>query len=365
MKTKRLDVLSQRIQEQLLSRLLSERTRTAAAAATDLVRDLLYRGFLSRNDSVERRRISTRPAPSLNGEGNTLADHLGKLVDNRLERLSHCRHWRHAEDPVEAVHDLRVASRRLRAFINVFRPLLDSEIIERTEKPLRRVTRAARSLRDLDVQVELLIDRLEHAASDAERGALEHLLEQLETGRSRAGRRAEKRLGKVDFDELQVSVSAALGETVARLPHERSEAAVLARELLDPFVDQAAKDKPADDGLEYPEEMHRLRVDLKKLRYGMELFQPAFGDSYDALYARVEGLQELLGKHHDLVVLGGIVEELIERLRNKQRHTLLVGLETLRDQLLRERRQFLARFRAEGFEADWWRRSIRDALVTH
>jgi CHAD domain-containing protein len=162
-----------------------------------------------------------------------------------------------------------------------------------------------------------------------------------------------------------MSISAALGETVARLPHDPSEMGVLALELLERLVDQASKDKPADDGIEYPEEMHRLRIDLKKLRYAMELFQPIFGDDYGALYERVERLQELLGAHHDLVVLGEIVEDLKDRLRTKHRETLLSGLETLNDQLVRERRDLLARFRAEGFEPDWWRRSIRDALVAH
>jgi triphosphatase len=366
---KRLDALTQRIQESLLARRLGERTLHAAFAASELLRELLQGARRSDDgDSNNREPAPPSRAPSprpASGQPGSLSDHLGTLIEKRLARLNQCRQWKATDDPVEAVHDLRVASRRLRAFVDVFHPLLDAEILERTEKPLRRITRAARSLRDLDVQTELLVERLEHASTDAERGALEHLLEQLELGRGRAERRVDKRLAKIDFDELQVSVSAALGETVARLPHDPSETGVLAHELLERLVEQASKDKPADDGIEHPEEMHRLRIALKKLRYALELFQPAFGDEYGGLYERVEGLQELLGAHHDLVVLGEIVERLKERLRSKHRETLLSGLETLNDQLLRERRELLARFRAEGFEPDWWRRSIRDALVTH
>jgi CHAD domain-containing protein len=359
---KRLDALTQRLQERLMARGLGERTLHAAVAATELVRDLLQAARHSGNGKTTAAWPTTgHPPPQ--GSPGALSDHLGVLVDKRLDRLNQCREWRSTDDPIEAVHDLRVASRRLRAFIDVFRPLLDSEIVERTEKPLRRITRAARSLRDLDVQTELLVKRLARASTDAERGALEHLLEQLELDRDRAERRAEKRLRKVDFDELQVSMSAALGETVARLPHDASAAGALANELLERLVDQASRDKPADDGIEYPEEMHRLRIDLKKLRYAMELFQPVFGDDYDALYERVEDLQELLGVHHDLVVLGEIVDDLKDRMRSKHRETLLSGFEALNDQLARERRQLLARFRAQGFEPDWWRRSIRSSLV--
>lgn len=358
---KRLDALTRRIQDRLLARRLGERTLHAASAATELVRGLLQGGRLADGG----RGSSSPPQAREPKQPGSLADHLGTLIDKRLDRLNMSRQWKAAEDPVEAVHDLRVSSRRLRAFVDVFRPQLDPEILERTEKPLRRITRAARSLRDLDVQMELLVSRLDHASTDAERGALEHLLEQLELRRSRAERRANRRLRKVDFDELQVSVAAALGETVARLPHDASETSALAHDLLGRFVEQASKDRPPDDGLEYPEEMHRLRIALKKLRYAMELFQPVFGDKYDALYERVEGLQELLGAHHDLVVLGEIVGGLREELRSKHRETLGSGLGTLNDQLLRERRELLARFRAEGFEPDWWRHSIRDALVMH
>jgi hypothetical protein len=39
------------------------------------------------------------------------------------------------------------------------------------------------------------------------------------------------------------------------------------------------------------------------------------------------------------------------------------GLATLDDGLMKERRQLLARFRTEGFEPEWWERSVRGALA--
>ena len=363
MKSRRLDLLSQSLRTSRVARRMTERAKIAASVATGFVRGFLD-GSGHATNGHNRRVEPIGTTDGAKGERASLADHLGALVEKRLERLSQCRQWQSSDDPVEAIHDLRVASRRLRAFVDVFRPLLDADVYDRTERPLRRITRAARSIRDLDVQTSLLVERLDRAASDAERAALEHLLEELETGRSRAERRAKKRLSNVDFAELRVSISTALGETVARLPHDRPGTAALALDLIQPFIDQASRDRPPDDGLEYPDEMHLLRIDLKKLRYGLELFEPAFGEHYEPLHDRVEALQELLGHHHDLVVLGGVVEEHAERLKRKNRSTLIVGLDTLNDELSRERRQLLARFRTDGFEPDWWERSVRSALAS-
>lgn len=362
MKNGRLDFIARRLRESRLGELVQERTR-AALHATDRVRGLFERGAQSRAPNV-REAPSAPPSAPAASTGNSLADHLGVVVEKRLDKLMQSRQWRTSNDPVEAVHDLRVASRRLRAFVSVFTPLLDSEVLDRTEKPLRRITRAARSVRDLDVHMELLVDRLERAATDRERAALEHLLEHLETGRERIRRRAEKRLARIDFDDLRLWISAALGETVARLPHDQAAAGALAEDLIQPLIKRASKDRPANDGMEYPDDMHKLRIDLKKLRYGIELFEPVFGAHYQTLYERVEALQELLGKHHDLVVLSDIVEDNKKKLEQKGRHTLLDGLATVGDQLLRERRQLLARFRSDGFEPEWWEKSVQNALAS-
>lgn len=372
MKRRSLDFIADRLRESALARRLAERARTAASVATHLVSDLAARrrgvphgerpfGASPHEDGQSV--VAAAPAAAPVSSDGVLADHLGAVVEKRLEKLSECRRWRSAEDPVEAVHDLRVASRRLRAFVDVFQPLIDDEVYERTERPLRKVTRAARAVRDLDVHVTLLIDRLDRATSDAERAALEYLLEDLERGRRKTEARAEKKLGRIDFDELRLSVSTALGETVARLPHDRAATAVLAHELIGPLVQKACRDRPADDGIERPDEMHRLRIDLKKVRYGLELFEPTLGERYESLRGRAEKLQELLGAHHDVVVLGEMVDERRKRLERKDRHTLLVGLESLDERLLAERRQLLARFRSEGFDPEWWEREVRSAFT--
>jgi CHAD domain-containing protein len=58
---------------------------------------------------------------------------------------------------------------------------------------------------------------------------------------------------------------------------------------------------------------HRLRIGVKKLRYDLELGQPAFPQAIDALLVRLEPLQELLGELHDADVHLPIVEKFLAR----------------------------------------------------
>src|SRR4051812_41121862 len=103
-----------------LARDVRRRSREAVGVARGFLRELL-------SDRV--RRSPSKPlsifdvtAVDTHREAPSLSDHLAKIVHKRLSQLEEVKHFETAEDPVEAVHDLRVASRRLRAFVDVFEP---------------------------------------------------------------------------------------------------------------------------------------------------------------------------------------------------------------------------------------------------
>jgi CHAD domain-containing protein len=88
-------------------------------------------------------------------------------------------------DEIEHVHDMRVATRRLRAALEIFEPCFPPK---RHRKALKRVKALADALgerRDLDVEIELLEDLAEAVAGE-DREALETLIEELRTRQRRA-----------------------------------------------------------------------------------------------------------------------------------------------------------------------------------
>ena len=49
-------------------------------------------------------------------------------------------------------------------------------------------------------------------------------------------------------------------------------------------------------------DLHRVRIEVKRVRYAAEAFSPALGTRADRFAAAARALQELLGEHHDAVV---------------------------------------------------------------
>jgi CHAD domain-containing protein len=308
--------------------------------------------------------------------GDVLAQHLITIVEQRLQKLVKSAKEAHAERSVDAVHELRVASRRLRAFVLTFRDEIGRKTRSRLEKRLRRVTKAVGALRDLDVLAALVQQRSASASTELERASLEHLLELLDERRLLAAPRAEKRLRKLDLDALSALVRSAAREVVDGLAAEEGQREY-ARTLLERRILAAAEQEPPRDGADhseepyseqsyseqsYSEQLHQLRLALKQLRYSLELLEPVLGAPFAALYARAESLQELLGKHHDLTVLGAIIAEQSDDLARKNRPTLAAGLQ-LADRALRaERQALLQRFLSRGFQCDWWLSELSRAL---
>lgn len=291
-----------------------------------------------------------------------LEQHLRSLLEKRLDQLTEAMksaHRAHGVEAVDAVHDLRVASRRLRAFGVTFRELIPDKTRRRLEKALKRVTRAVGALRDQDVQLELVEGRLAAAANGVDRASLEHLLEQLEAGRAQSVRRAERRLRKVKLDVIARQMQRASRAVATRLSGLDAEAYALS--VLDRLVDDAAQQLPSPDAPEDAERLHRLRIDVKELRYALELFQPALGSKFEPLYARATTLQEVLGTYHDLAVLADFVSEQSVALRERNRESLAQGLDHAVEALATERKAVLSRFSSQGFDPQGWRDTLRQA----
>ena len=105
-------------------------------------------------------------------------------------------------DEVDGVHDMRVATRRLRAAIEVFAPCFPRKRYRRALKQVKALADALGARRDPDVQLDLLSELMKSAATD--RTELEALAEQLRGEQLRAneelaGHIRGKGLGKLEL----------------------------------------------------------------------------------------------------------------------------------------------------------------------
>jgi CHAD domain-containing protein len=107
-------------------------------------------------------------------------------------------------DP-EGVHDMRVASRRLRACLKMFAPWIEADELERIAPGVRGATRALGRVRELDVLRLRLAELATHATPERAL-ALEMIDVRIARRRRRARNRMMARFARIDLDRLESRV---------------------------------------------------------------------------------------------------------------------------------------------------------------
>ena len=200
----------------------------------------------------------------------------------------------------ESVHQMRIATRRLRVALRMFRRMLPKNETARIRKDLRWFARALGEVRDLDVYTENFRAYLQAIPQERlpDLGGYElHL--------RRARGEAREDLGNLFADERYVR----LIDSVVALLEGAPSAAALRRwrsfrvgDGVKKYLRQSAKRvqklgrKIGSEA--QPKKLHRLRIRAKRLRYELEFFVGVL-PSLDRLAKATKALQDLLGDHQD------------------------------------------------------------------
>ncbi len=197
---------------------------------------------------------------------------------------------------IEAVHQARVTTRRLRASLELFGPAIEQAGLNRVFKALRQLRRRLGPVRDMDVMIAHLGDlsmRRGHGEGSA-----------WLTGRLLAARE-QARAGLVnELDPTEILVKLAHWEkTKARIVALPADVPIglmcqsLSRQMAD-FEQTATALASAQGG-----DPHELRIVGKALRYTMELADATVGGMPGASLKLCKRMQDALGLWHDFVVL--------------------------------------------------------------
>ena len=198
---------------------------------------------------------------------------------------------------LEAVHDLRVATRRLRAALRVFRDFVAPA--GGVRKRLRRLARRLGAVRDRDVLASLLAAQLGERLGEDERRRLARLVRAVRRKRRRKLARLERALDATAVRALRrrarrLSRTTGLDDDAAAIGLTRAVTRLAAEVAREPAMLEAA---PSEEAL------HRLRIAMKRLRYALEFHAGAGGLAYDAELGAARELQACLGELHDVDVL--------------------------------------------------------------
>jgi CHAD domain-containing protein len=265
--------------------------------------------------------------------------HLTRSVERRLGQIKRSTAFAKTDDPVEAVHQLRVASRRLSAFVDMFEAFVEAELVAASRRSLRQLTRTVRKLRDADVQLLRLENGLRQASSEPERVAYNHLLDWVRAKRKREAKRTKQRLETFDLAPLAGALRQMLDQLALRATSPSTDYELLAELAFEPVLKHVRNTLPKPSAMGESEPWHRFRLALKRLRYAAELVEPALGQRYQEIHGQAKRLQGLLGEQQDAVVFARLVQQRHEKALREQRATLALGLATVRTEANRERQR--------------------------
>jgi CHAD domain-containing protein len=232
------------------------------------------------------------------------------------------------KDP-EGVHDMRVASRRLRSALRDFSPYIREQPLKTCAKQIREIAQCLGRVRDLDVSIATLEKLASRCPADVlpgiqrliqerirrrepERNSLERIIakerfEQLVSQFLQASRRATRpKVSKNKDNGNEPSFRETSREIIAKRADELER---IGSTVFEPFRQKR---------------LHRMRIAAKRVRYSIQLFAQCLPDAVNAVVEPVARLQGNLGDLHDADVF---IQELGMQLTAGNRETVDSKLE--------------------------------------
>jgi CHAD domain-containing protein len=206
----------------------------------------------------------------------------------------------------DGVHDMRVASRRLRGALKDFMPYLPKRRVAGCQEQIRTIAKALGRVRDYDVEIMTLEEIAGKAPAEFSPGIL-RFVESRQVAREEARAKVLLPLAPDVLEKLRIRFSAALeGLSSQRRkgPKQKQQAATLTyRQVARAVIINRLEDIGRfSESLYHPlkvKPLHEMRISAKTLRYALELFGHCWGPSLSSVAKKVAELQSSLGKLHD------------------------------------------------------------------
>jgi CHAD domain-containing protein len=225
---------------------------------------------------------------------------------------------RQGED-IEELHDMRVATRRMRSAFQVFEAYLDLERLKPILKGLRRTGSCLGAVRDLDVFWEKT-QRYLDALPAEEQHDLAPLQQAWQAERERMRERMLAYLDGDRYAEFTRRFAGLLETPDAWGPPPLTKKGEAVPHRLRHVVPMAVYERTADvlaydEWVTRPhvalERLHRLRIAAKRLRYTLEFFEEVLAPQARDLIKEMKKLQDHLGDLQDAVVASELLRDFL------------------------------------------------------
>ena len=262
---------------------------------------------------------SKTPAPVL--QGQTVSDAFATILRHNFQYLQLWEDTARSAEDIEGVHQIRVSFRRMRSAISSFRSAIPRSVSDPWRKELGWLASQMGMARDLDVFIDEGIggvrgilplageEKLIELAKRHQAEAYETVVQMLDSNRYALFKQEfalwldEKGWERAELTEKQRKRLA-------------SPVTAFSRKLLDK-LERRVLGAGSHVNKNNPDDMHRLRIECKKLRYGAEFFVPIL-KGLDDFIRRMKGLQDLLGVLNDVAVMQHLLEVVLKDVKDAE-----------------------------------------------
>jgi CHAD domain-containing protein len=246
-----------------------------------------------------------------------LGFHFVKMLENEDGTIE-------GSDP-EFLHDMRVATRRMRSALRIFEPYLPAKRTRPLKKGLQAAGTALGAVRDLDVILEKARKFEEEHLGDSP-GGFELLLKHWEQERRTLRKKMLDYLYskgyrnfKSDFEAFLRIEDPLKGEdkkkSRGRLTPVPTQVRFVAPSLIWELFQQVRCYETVLAGAPI-DTLHALRIDCKRFRYALEFFKETLGGPVGSLVKQVTGAQDRLGEIHDADVSANMARDFLKSRSN-------------------------------------------------
>jgi CHAD domain-containing protein len=223
---------------------------------------------------------------------------------------------------IEELHDMRVATRRMRAAMDVFGESFEPKVIKAHLKGLRATGRALGRVRDMDVFMEKAQHYLDSLPDDQRQG-LDPLLQHWHEERDKDRVEMLRHLNSKDYATFKRKFLSFLSTpgAGARSASGDTPTPYLVEHLAPAYIYERLAAVRAYEAI-LPSasitQMHALRIEFKKFRYTLEYFREVLGPEGKNIIDEVKVMQDHLGDLNDADVACQILRDFLDELEARE-----------------------------------------------
>lgn len=220
------------------------------------------------------------------------------------------------DEDIEHIHRMRVASRRLRSALPLFKNCFLNRAVSEWIKQIRKITSALGTARDLDVQIDCLEKIIHELPAEEYYSGVDRLQMRLKQKRGKNQSVVIHALDSIQGSGVINEMLSMFKELIEQKDHSYPYTHTVYKLASEAIVKRISRFLSYDEKIKNPKltkELHAMRIEAKRLRYTLETFPSLYVDKLKNPIKIMRNIQEILGNIQDCDVWLEYLPEFIEK----------------------------------------------------